>query len=440
MKIAVLGLWHLGSVTSACAAAAGHDVVGWDPDPGTVSGLSTGRPPLEEPGLAELLTEQMSAGRLRFTADLGEAVRHAALVWVAFDTPVDQDDRADVAFVIRHVEAAFPLLADETLVLCSSQLPIGTVGRLERTWSMLAETSLRPSGYGGQARRVSFACSPENLRLGKAIEVFMRPDRVIVGSRTDRDRDVLATLFAPITKAIEWMSVESAEMTKHAINAFLATSVAFINELATLCEATGADAKDVERGLKTERRIGPYAYLSPGGAFAGGTLARDVMFLRDVGQNVGRATPLMDGIEASNLAHRRWAHFRLEAELGSVAGRRIAIWGLTYKPGTSTLRRSSAVELCRWLLEHGAEVRAHDPAAGALPADLGGVARVDEPLDAAEGAAALVIATEWPTYRAIDLDRLAEKMPAGLLIDANSYLSKTLGADRRFRVISVGRP
>ncbi len=429
MRVAVLGLWHLGSVTSACAAAAGHDVVGWDPDPTTVERLTDGLPPVQEPGLEDLLREQMTAGRLRFTAGIEDAVRDAAIVWVAFDTPVDDDDRADVAFVVQHVERAFPWLADGSVVVCSSQLPVGSVRRLERTWSSQS-----------RARHVSFACSPENLRLGKAIDVFMQPDRVVIGVRTASDRDVLTKLFAPITTAIEWMSVESAEMTKHAVNAFLATSVAFINELATLCEATGADAKDVERGLKTERRIGPYAYLSPGAAFAGGTLARDVVFLREMGEKVGRATPLMDGIEASNLAHRRWAHFRLQAELGSVAGRRIGIWGLTYKPGTSTLRRSSAVELCRWLVEHGADVRAHDPAAGALPADLNAVTRVDDALDAADEAAALVVATEWPAYRGIEPDRLAERMPAGLLIDANSFLSKTLGGDRRFRVISVGRP
>lgn len=428
MNVAVLGLWHLGSVTSACCAAAGHSVVGWDPDAVTIEGLAAARPPVAEPGLAELVSEQIAAGRLRFTADLADAVRGAAVVWVAFDTPVDQDDRADVVSVVQQVEAALPWLDDGTIVLLSSQLPVGTARQLERTCAARSDP-----------RRVSVACSPENLRLGKAIDVFMHPDRIVVGTRSEHDRAVLTQLFAPITSALEWMSVESAEMTKHAVNAFLATSVAFINELATLCEVTGADAKEVERGLKTERRIGPYAYLSPGAAFAGGTLARDVVFLRDMGQRLTRATPLMDGIEASNLSHRRWAHLRLRAELGSVEGQRIGIWGLTYKPGTSTLRRSSAVELCRWLLEHGADVRAHDPAAGALPPDVQGVIRVDEPLAAAAGAAALVVATEWPAYRAVAPDALAAAMPAGLIIDANSYLSPTLATDARFRLLSVGR-
>jgi UDPglucose 6-dehydrogenase len=242
-----------------------------------------------------------------------------------------------------------------------------------------------------------------------------------------------------MTDRIEWMSVESAEMTKHAINAFLATSVTFINELAELCELSGADAKDVERGLKSERRIGPSAYLSPGAAFAGGTLARDVMALKSVGARVGRRTWLLDGVDASNRAHRHWAQNRLEYELGSVAERVIAIWGLTYKPGTDTLRRSTSVELCRWLVQHGAAVRVHDPAVPSLPVELHEVTWCRSPIDAANSAAALVVATEWPEYRAVDVEALAAAMPAGLVIDANRFLGKTLGHDQRFRLRSVGQ-
>jgi UDPglucose 6-dehydrogenase len=209
------------------------------------------------------------------------------------------------------------------VVLVSSQLPVGSVRRLEQAWAPVA---------GG--RRVTFACSPENLRLGKAIEVFTKPDRVIAGVRDEWTKSRIAALFAPITDRIEWMSVESAEMTKHAINAFLATSVTFINELATLCESVGADAKQVERGLKTEQRIGPGAYLSPGGAIGGGTLARDVMFLRGIGESAHRKTPLLDGLVASNATHREWARRRLITEIGSLDGATVAVWGLTYKPGT----------------------------------------------------------------------------------------------------------
>jgi UDPglucose 6-dehydrogenase len=428
MRVAVAGLWHLGSVTAACLAAAGHSVKAFDPDEATIAALAAGRPPIAEPGLPELIADGLRSGALEFTSNRSHAIRDAAVVWVTFDTPVDEDDVADVSYVEGQVRAMFPDLADGSVVLCSSQLPIGTIGRLERAWDDTAN-----------GRTVSFACSPENLRLGKAIEVFTKPDRVVVGIREEHARASVAKLLAPITDHIEWMSVESAEMTKHAVNSFLATSVTFINELAALCERTGADAKEVERGLKTERRIGPHAYLSPGGAFAGGTLARDVAFLRTLGTTVGRPTPLMDGVVASNAAHRMWARRWLESDLGNLAGTKIAVWGLTYKPGTDTLRRSDSVELCRWLESQGASVHVHDPAAASTPEDLK-VTRHDDPVAAAAGARALVLATAWPSYRNVDIDRLANVAPQLLVLDANGFLGATLGSDHRFRFVAVGQP
>jgi UDPglucose 6-dehydrogenase len=428
MKVAVVGLWHLGTVTAACTAGAGHDVTAWDPDPTVVERLRAGAPPVSEPGLADLTLAQLRAGRLTLARDLADAVSDAAVVWITFDTPVDAEDRADVDYVVAQAIATFPHLADGALVLVSSQMPVGSARRLEAAWDLQ---------HGG--RRVGFAVSPENLRLGSAIKVFTNPDRVILGVRGHEDRRTLEDLFAPITSSLEWMSVESAEMTKHAINAFLAASVAFINELAAICERVGADAKEVERGLKTETRIGPRAYLSPGGAFAGGTLARDVAFLQELGRTCGRPTPLIDGIESSNAAHRTWAERRLVQELGTLEGRRIAVWGLTYKPGTDTLRRSSALDLCRALVQRGCSVRVHDPAAEALPPDLGGVERMEDAIQAAASADALVVATEWPIYRDVDADRLAGVMRVPLVLDANRFLAPVLGNDGRFQLISVGR-
>jgi UDPglucose 6-dehydrogenase len=429
MKVAVLGLWHLGSVTAACTAAAGHQVTAWDPDPNVLARLRSGAPPVAEPGLADLTAAQLSAGRLTFSGDLAAAVSSGEVVWITFDTPVDAEDRADVEYVMNQAIATFPHLADGALVLVSSQLPVGSVRALESAWD-------RQRGD----RQVGFAVSPENLRLGQAVKVFISPDRVIVGTRSDHDRRTLEALFAPITASLEWMSVESAEMTKHAINAFLAVSVAFINELAGICEEVGADAKEVERGLKTETRIGPRAYLSPGGAFAGGTLARDVAFLQALGRSCRRPTPLIDGIDASNNAHRTWAERRLSQELGTLDGRKIAVWGLTYKPGTDTLRRSGAIELCRALVRRGSVLRVHDPAAETLPPDLArDIERTADAVDAAAGADALIVATEWPAYRAVDIDRLAAVMPSPLVLDANRFLGPVLENDGRFRLISVGR-
>jgi UDPglucose 6-dehydrogenase len=427
MRVAVLGLWHLGSVTAACIADAGHRVTGWDPDNRTVQALADGKAPVAELGLPELLASGLAAGTLDFTTDLRTAAADAEIAWVTFDTPVDDEDQADVDYVVGQVTRAFPYLKDGALVLCSSQLPVGTVGRLGRTFAQSAN-----------GRRVAFACSPENLRLGRAIEVFTRPDRVIVGVRSARDRARVEALLGPITNRIEWMSIESAEMSKHAINAFLASSVTFINEIAALCEHTRADAKEVERGLKTESRIGPHAYLSPGAAFAGGTLARDVIFLRALGAAAQRATPLLDGIESSNREHRSWVRRRLQVLLGPLQGRTIAVWGLTYKPGTNTLRRSLSIELCRWLLEQDARVRLHDPAVRELPPDLTRIHRADSPEAAAAGADALVVATEWPDYRRVEPDALARAMAGRLVLDANGFLRATLGGNERFDFVSVG--
>ena len=262
----------------------------------------------------------------------------------------------------------------------------------------------------------------------------------MAGVRSDEDRETIAELLAPFTDRIEWMSVESAEMTKHALNAFLATSVTFINEIAALCEQVGADASEVARGLKSEARIGPRAYLSPGGAFAGGTLARDVMFLSDLGRETKVATHLLASVKTSNDAHREWAQRRLAQLLGGVEGRTVAVWGLTYKPGTDTLRRSSAIELCRWLGAHGARVRAHDPAVRELPPAVAGTIQLaDDPLAAADQAAALVVATPWPEYRSVDAHALAGRMAGRVVLDANGFLAATVGREPALKYLTVGK-
>jgi len=274
MKICVQGLWHLGSVTAACIASLGNKVIGLDFDKNIIQELNKGNAPILEPGLNELLRTGLNNNNLRFTDQIIDAVSHTDILWITYDTPVDEEDVANVDYVISQIEMTLPHLPRETTVLVSSQMPVGSIRRLEAIASM---------NY--PEKQLGFACMPENLRLGKSIDIFLNPDRIVVGVRNDRDRMILNKLLLLITSRIEWMCVESAEMTKHAINAFLAISVTFANELASICESVGADAKEVERGLKSEIRIGPKAYLSPGAAFAGGTLARDISYLTKISKD-----------------------------------------------------------------------------------------------------------------------------------------------------------
>jgi UDPglucose 6-dehydrogenase len=428
MKVCVAGLWHLGTVTAACLASAGHDVVGLDFDAELIRRLQAGQPPIFEPGLEDLLRQDLASGRLSFTTDVAGAAAQADIVWLAYDTPVDEDDRADIDYVVERAQRLFPHLLAGTLVLISSQLPAGTTRRLEQAYA--AAHAQRP---------VMFAYSPENLRLGKALSIFTQPDRVVVGVRDARARQLVSQLLLPFTEHIEWMSVESAEMTKHALNGFLALSVAFINEVAVLCEQVGADAKEVERGLKSETRIGPKAYLSPGAAFAGGTLARDVSFMVGLGRATENPTPLLAAVLTSNETHRHWPEHKLQTLFGSLAGHTLAIWGLTYKPGTDTLRRSSSVELCQWAIAQGASLQVHDPTQRTLPAELFGSQLCATPQAALAGAEALVIATEWPDYLAVTADQIVGAMRAAVVIDPNRFLAKNLASDPRIRYETVGK-
>ena len=413
MKVCVLGLWHLGSVTAACLASVGHDVTGLDSNSGIVEKLQKAEPPVSEPGLDGLIREGINAGQLRFTSDAKIAISSAEVLWVTYDTPVDENDQADVEFVFEEVLKLLSFLSIDTTVLVSSQLPVGSIRRFE---------DISAEKY--PEKNIQLAYSPENLRLGKSLDVFLHPDRVIIGVRRQEDREILNRLLGSITDNILWMGVESAEMTKHAINAFLGMSITFINEIASICENIGADAHEVETGLKSETRIGPAAYLSPGAAFAGGTLARDIEFLKDIGSSNNLVNPLISAVRKSNDEHKKWIQRRLFAVLGGLKGKRIAVWGLTYKPGTNTLRRSLSVEMCNWLQEQGAEIAVHDPSKCELPDNwLGEVVRSKTPLEALEGACALVIATQWPEYREINVSDVENIAGQFAVFDSNRFLS-----------------
>jgi UDPglucose 6-dehydrogenase len=428
MTVCVYGLGHLGCIVAACLSTRGLNVVGLDPDDAVVRQLRHCQPPVFEPGLVEVIQDGTTAGRLFFTADSEDAVPRSDVLWVTFDTPVDEDDNADTESILDWVRSVFRLLREDSIAILSSQLPVGSIRKLEEDFAA--------SGYG---TRVSFACIPENLRRGDAVNLFLNPDRVVIGVRDEATRARLTALLSSVFPRILWVGIESAEMTKHALNAFLATSVAFINEIAAVSDRVGADVAEVEAALRSEARIGSRAYLHPGSAFGGGTLARDLVFMTKIAEDLQLVVPLLSGVKRSNDYHRGWAFRQLRRRIRRLDEAVIAVWGLSYKPGTSLVRRSIAIELCNLLAEAGATLRVHDPVITRLPAEITGSALMAaSPLEACEGADALVVATEGSDYAQVTSADVVKAMKTPLVIDPNGFMKKLL-EHPAIELVTVGR-
>jgi len=421
MNIVVLGLWHLGSVTAACLARH-HRVTGLDFDEPVLAGLRGGRAPLHEPGLDALLAVGLASGKLSFSADATIAAT-ADVLWICYDTPVDIDDRSDLDWVHARLARVLPGLQPGTVVLVSSQLPVGSCAQLAKQYPAL-----------------HIACSPENLRLGKAIEAFEKPARIIVGTSSPSAWATLEKMLAPLDAPLVWMRTESAEMVKHALNSFLALSVAYINEIAALSETVGADAHEVASGLKSDPRIGSRAYLGPGGPFAGGTLARDVVTLTQLSQAKNLPLALIPAIKESNDRHRGWAFRKVSAALAGFTQPVVAVLGLAYTPNTSTLRRSAAVELCRQLLGAGMKVQAYDPLIRTADTEHRDLPLAGSATDALRNAHAVVICTEWPEFRDYPWPTLLAGMARPVVVDANRHVEKAVTSVPNLVYLTVGRP
>lgn len=408
MRIAIVGLWHLGCVYAGSLAALGHSVVAIDEDDDVVRRLQVGELPVEEPGLTELLANGVSSGSLRFSSSLGE-VSGAELVWLTIDTPVRSDDSADLAPVLRATDRLARLMDPNSVLAISSQIPLGTSRQILRN----ARAS-RPDG------RFEVAYCPENLRLGSAIMSFRGADRFVVGASSSHAASVLSESLSPTGVPVLSMSLESAELSKHALNAFLAMSVAFANEIGRLAEFGGADARDVAKSLKSESRIGPRSYVMPGGPIAGGTLARDVRYLTGLGETFGATIPLISSILASNSIQQSWAVNSL-ADLCTPDSGPVLVFGLAYKQGTSTLRRSFGVDVARELVSRGYATRAYDSLAEPASQE-GGIERIGELEVAVEGVAAVIICAEDSSSdRLLALIGARESPP--VLIDAVGVLA-----------------
>ncbi|MGA2396297.1 MAG: nucleotide sugar dehydrogenase [Candidatus Lustribacter sp.] len=407
MTIAVLGLWHQGIIGAACLADMGHAVVGADSNAETISGLMRGQAPLFEPGLDALLERGLAAGRLSFTTDETAAVSGAPFVFLMFDTPVNERDESDLSGIFACVERIAPSLEAGATLLVTAQVPVGTCDRLA---AIVAE---RAPGRG-----ITLAYMPENLRLGQAIERFMAPPLPVVGTDDDGAFERLMTILGPLAPNWQRVSLRTGEMVKHALNAFLAVSICFANELGNICDAVGADGKRVGEILRLEPRVGSKAMLLPGLGFSGGTLARDMQTLRSFGDEHALDTPLLDGAWVANAEQNRLVIRKLGHALPALAGARIAVLGLTYKADTSTLRRSAALEVIADLFAAGAVVSAHDPRADRQELETyHGFQFFEDPLDAVAGAAAVVLMTPWSDYRGLDFGAVGKRMSGHYVLD-----------------------
>ena len=427
--VCVIGLWHLGSVTAACLAKLGYRVIGVDPDAPRVAQLQHGEPPLFEPGLGELLQEQLASGRLTFTTDFPAGVRLADVVVIAYDTPVDAEDEVDLRPVTEAVAAIAPHMKRDALVIVESQVPVGTCESLQAALRRAQPHSA-----------VSVACVPENLRLGQAITRFLHPAMLILGADDPETLHRVDAFLRGIVSPRVPMSLKTAEMTKHALNAFFATCVSFANEVGALCDQIGADGLTVARVMRLDERIGPQALVIPGSPFGGGTLARDVKALQRMGRSHHRDTPLLDAVVTVNERQKDWVRSWLLAAFGTLEGLTIGVLGLTYKAGTSTLRRSPVLEMIHRLLASGAGVKAYDPKADL--SELGAAVPFSvcaSPGEVAEGSDALVVATEWPEFRSLEFRQLRGKLRIPLILDPKNCLDPTAVTNAGCRYVGVGR-
>jgi UDPglucose 6-dehydrogenase len=432
MKITVLGTGYVGLVTGTCFADSGNDVTCVDIDQEKIERLSQGEIPIYEPGLAEMVRENLAAERLRFTTDLPAAVRVAEIVYLAIGTPQSNDGAADLTALWQVVDSIAPHLRPEAIIVTKSTVPVGTCSKIA---ARLKEDT---------GRECDVASNPEFLKEGSAIEDFIKPDRVVVGVRRPEVASVLQELYKPFLrteKPFLVMSPESAELTKYVANALLSTKISFINEMANLCERMGADINDVRRGIGHDSRIG-FAFLFPGVGYGGSCFPKDVRALMKMAEGLGVEPRVMKAVDETNEQQKRVAIEKISAHFsGNLKGKTIAVWGLAFKPRTDDIREAPALVLIDWLLSQGAVVHVHDPEA------MDNVRRqygerliyAAKPLDALDGAEALAIMTEWGDYQRPDFKAMASRMRSPVIFDGRNLYEPARMRQLGFTYHSIGR-
>jgi UDPglucose 6-dehydrogenase len=433
MRIAMIGTGYVGLVSGTCLADFGHHVTCVDKDAGKIEGLHAGRMPIWEPGLEALVKANVDRGRLEFTTELAEAVKDAEAVFIAVGTPSRRGDgHADLSYVFAAAEELAGLLTRPVVVVTKSTVPVGTGDKI----AALLKEKGAPDG-------VSVASNPEFLREGAAIADFKHPDRILVGAEDDRAREALAEIYRPLflnRAPLLFTSRRTAELTKYAANAFLATKISFINEMADLCEAVGADVQDLARGIGLDNRIGP-KFLHAGPGYGGSCFPKDTLALLRTAEEAGIEQRIVSTVVGVNDDRKAAMAGRVSDALGgSVQGKRIGVLGLTFKPNTDDMRDAPSIPLVEALVEGGAEVIAFDPVAREQAEKvLPKIAYAESAESVADGADALVVVTEWDEFRALDLGELAGRMRGKVLVDLRNIYDRTDAEKAGLAYRGVGR-
>ena len=432
MKIGVVGTGYVGLVTGTCFADSGNTVTCLDIDAEKIARLKRGEVPIYEPGLEELVERNAAAGRLRFTTDTTAAIRDAEVVFLAVGTPPAADGSADLSALWKVVDSIASHLRSDAIVVTKSTVPVGTCAGIEK--QLEARTG----------RKCRVASNPEFLKEGAAIEDFQKPDRVVVGVRTADVAEILRGLYLPFLRTENpflVMSPESSEMTKYVANALLATKISFINEVANLCERMEADIDDVRRGIGHDSRIG-FAFLFPGAGYGGSCFPKDVQALAAMARSKGVQPRILTAVHETNLAQKRVLGEKIAAHFaGGLAGRRVAVWGLAFKPRTDDVRDAPSIDLIDRLLAGGAEVSAHDPEAMPNVRAVYGdrIRFAATPLEALDGADCLAIVTEWGDYRRPDFDEMARRMRNPVIFDGRNLYQPAEMRSRGFSYFAIGK-
>ena len=431
MRIAMIGTGYVGLVSGACFSEFGHDVVCIDKDEGKIADLNRGRIPIFEPGLEEVVAANAKAGRLTFTRDLAPAVSEADAIFIAVGTPSRRGDgHADLSFVFGVAEEIAKAMDGYTVVVTKSTVPVGTGRKVEDIIR-----KLRPDA------QFDVASNPEFLREGSAIEDFRRPDRVVVGAESERARNVLKEVYRPLflnETPIIFTSRETSELIKYAANAFLATKITFINEIADLCENVGADVQEVARGIGLDGRIGG-KFLHAGPGFGGSCFPKDTLALLKTSQEANAPVRIVETVVSVNEARKARMAEKIAEAFGTLNGKTVAVLGLTFKPNTDDMRDAPSLVIVPKLREKGAHIRAYDPEGAQEARKLLDIETCKDAYEAIAGADGVVILTEWNEFRALDLARVKSLLKRPLMVDLRNIYRPAMMEEAGFTYVSVGR-